>query len=144
VSWLSSALLLACGLVAIRLAVERAMSGVQGVVIATLMIGLSLDEQFLIHERLQLVVQGPWMSALVAAGGGLVAAAAWRSGLPGSVKGLWLCAVGVGLVGLLADAGAAPSFLARLEEGVEVVAEVLFLSGLLAWPVPHVHSRSFS
>lgn len=130
VSWLSSALLSANAAVALSLGLRRR----EFLGLAVALAALAVDEQFLLHERWQDTVGMPFTMAPVVAlamGGLSLAFSMRRINLPAAGRGLMTSAIVVGLVAVAVDAGALAGTLAWSEELLEVVAEGLFLSGLL-------------
>lgn len=144
VSWLSSALLLANASVAFSLTLSGSLPRALGLSLAPALAVLALDEQFQLHERLQeSATAGGFGRAptwLVAVGGVAVAALLMRAITSGAARALIAAGVAVGLFALWVDLGAPPPAVATLEEAYEVVAEALFLCGLLELSRPHVHS----
>ena len=145
VSWLSSALLMANAAVAVNLAVTGALNVPLAVMLALALAVMSADEQFLLHERFKALAP-PWMgdgpTVLVGVGGVavlIVLAATTRSR---AARSLFAIAVTIGIFALWIDLGAPPPRLARLEEAFEVLAEAVFLSGLLEVSRIHVQSAS--
>lgn len=142
VSWLSSAQIWAAGLLALRLSHERLITWPLGIWLMLAMVSMALDEQFMLHEwwkfgcqhwwpacKWQLVREGP-MLAVGAAG---IATAFWiQSTLPPgkAVHMLWP-SIATGLLALTVDLLGRPVFLTAYEEGLEVLAETLFVAMLL-------------
>jgi hypothetical protein len=142
-AWLSSALLFANAAVALMLTVMRLLPGSLGALVTMALSFLATDEQFLLHERWQETVGGVLAfvpTILVGVGG--VACLLWLRAVIRSRAALVLlaCGVAVGIVGLWIDLGSPPSFLSRTEELYEVLAETLFLCGLLEAGRAHVQS----
>lgn len=145
VSWLSSALLLANAAVAVRLTIERSIHAVGGTALAVSLVALAIDEQFLVHERIKEASPGPfadWPTWLVFVAGLLLATALSRGVASRPARLLFVTAVGVGLLALLVDLLPVPAAIATFEEALEVIAETLFLSALLALPSRYVQSAS--
>ena len=145
VAWLSSVLLAANAAVALRLVVEGAMTRTLGVALAASMAVLALDEQFLLHEQVQQRYAGPilnWPTWAFLVAGAIAGYGIYRSVLTPASRGLLVTAVVVALFALSLDLIRPPAMLATLEEGVEVLAETIFLSGLLAVPARYVQSAS--
>lgn len=145
VSWLSSALLMANAAVAFNLALTGALPLAVGSVITASLAILSADEQFLLHERFKESVP-PWAgntpTVLVGLGGVVVLVLLSRSVRSQPARWLIAASVALGVFALWVDLGSPPSTIARLEEGFEVVAEALFLSGLLEVSRAQVQSAS--
>ena len=134
VSWLSSALLMANAAVALNLGLAGPLRPGLGVLMATALSVLSADEHFLLHERFKESVPGPLgdaPTALVGVGGVALLFLLNRDIKTAAARSLVFTAVAVGVFALWIDLGSPPAILARLEEGFEVLAEALFLSGLL-------------
>ena len=145
VSWLSSALLIANAAVALNLALTRVLPPFIGGSMALALALMALDEQFLLHERFKAsapAAVGNAPAMLVGVGGlGILVV------LLNSVRSLaarWLCAVAVvvGLFALGIDVGTSQTSVALFEEGFEVMAEAIFLSGLLEASRAQVQSAS--
>jgi hypothetical protein len=155
VSWLSSALLMANAAVAGKLTVDGSLRRWIGSSLAIVLVVLALDEQFMLHERFKYTYTsagttsihpgtlpravGDLSTVLVGLGGigfGLLFA---REVSSKPARGLMGVAVAIGLFSLWVDLGDPPVWLARIEEGYEVLAESIFLAGLLAVP-RHVQS----
>ena len=145
VSWLSSALLMANAAVALNLSVTGVLSLAGGSLMTLALAVMSADEQFLLHERFQNTVPG-WLgnapTVLVGVGGIGVLILLNRSVKAPAARYLIGAAVAVGVFALWVDLGSPPPLLARLEEGFEVLAEALFLSGLLEVSRTQVQSAS--
>lgn len=152
VAWLSAALLLAAAVLALRLVADGSLPRGQGGVLASLLGAMSLDEQFMFHERLKyrhLAPDSPFgdASTLVLAIGGLVMLWLFLRTVRGfAPRLLMVAAIAVGELALVVDLMGtdAPVLLSMLEEGIEVVAETLFVCALLeVRPVaPQVQSSS--
>ena len=145
VSWLSSALLMANAGVALNLSLTRVLPLSVGGVMTFALAVMSADEQFLLHERFKHSVPG-WMgnapTVLVGLGGVAVLATLTAVVKSRAARGLVAAAVALGVFALWVDLGSAPPLIARVEEGFEVLAEALFLSGLLEASRTHVQSAS--
>jgi hypothetical protein len=145
VSWLSSALLMANAAVALNLALTGTLPIAVGSVIAASLAVLSADEQFLLHERFKEFVP-PWAgnvpTVLVGVGGVVVLIVLRRSVRSRQARRLIAASVALGVFALWVDLGSPPPTLARFEEAFEVVAEALFLSGLLEVSRAQVQSAS--
>jgi hypothetical protein len=145
VSWLSSALLVANAAVALNLALTGALPFAVGSIIAASLAILSADEQFLLHERFKESVP-PWAgnapTVLVGIGGIVVLVLLNRSVRAQPARWLFAASVALGVFALWVDLGSPPPTIARLEEAFEVVAEALFLSGLLEVARGQVQSAS--
>ena len=145
VSWLSSALLMANAAVALNLGLAGLLRPGLGVLMAAALSVLSADEHFLLHERFKESVPAPTgdaPTALVRIGGVAVLFLLNREIKTAAARYLIVAAVAVGLFVLWIDLGSPPAILARLEEGFEVLAEALFLSGLLEISRRQVQSAS--
>ena len=145
VSWLSSALLMANAAVALNLALTRALPLAVGSAFAASLAILSADEQFLLHERFKESAP-PWLAnaptVLVGIGGGVILVLLSRFVRSQPARWLIATSVALGLFALWVDLGSPPPTIARLEEAFEVVAEALFLSGLLEVSRAQVQSAS--
>ena len=145
VAWLSSALLLANAAVALNLTIGRSLPSTLGSLLTLALVALAVDEQFLLHERIKESLPpalGEAPTVLVGIGGVIALAALVRAVKDSAVRGLVLAAVAIGVFALWTDVGLPPTAVARLEEAYEVLAESLFLCGLLAIPRAHVQSAS--
>jgi hypothetical protein len=144
VSWLSSVLLGACATLCLALGIVRDRMFPWWVISAGLA-WMTLDEQLLLHERLKdrilygvfagdVDAMGRWGNAplLAYALGGLCVIVVLRYTLQATAaRRLLAAAVGVGVASLLGNVFWPDSPLKPWEEGVEVVAEALFLAALL-------------
>lgn len=157
VAWLSSALLAANGAVALKLTLDGSLPGRRGGLLAAALGLAALDEQFLLHERFKYsaatlrLAEDPrwrWIGELPMLMVGIVGIAfVWaftRTVRQKAAGRLMLAALATGLIALWVDLGSAPHWLRRLEEGVEVVAETLFLCALLEVSPAQVQSSSSS
>ena len=145
VSWLSSALLLANAAVALNLVLTGSLPRVLGSAIATALAAMSVDEHFVLHERFKQSVplwMGDGPTVLVGVGGIGVLILLNRSVKLLAARYLIGAAVAVGIFALWVDLGSPPPLMARLEESFEVLAEALFLSGLLEVSRTQVQSAS--
>jgi hypothetical protein len=145
VSWLSSALLISTATAALMLTLSRSLTPTVGCCLTTALAFLSLDEQFLFHERWKEAVGGflgNLPTATVGIGGVAFVAHFFRSTRSNPARYLLAGGVIVGLFALWVDLGDPPKFLARTEEGFEVLAEGFFLCGLLERFRVHVQSGS--
>ena len=134
VSWLSSALLLANTGVALTLTLSRGLPMPLGSLLALSLAVLAIDEQFLLHERFKESVVpslGNAPTFVVGVGGVVLLVLLNRTVKSRPALALLLSAIVVGLFALWVDLGHPPAVWGRLEEGYEVLAESLFLSGLL-------------
>jgi hypothetical protein len=134
VSWLSSALLIANAAVALNLALTRTFHPLLGGGLALALSGLAADEHFLFHEQFKHSVPrsiGEAPTILVGVGGIAIVFLLNRSLRAPAARYLIVAAVAVGLFALWVDLGTPPAGIARFEEAFEVLAEALFLSGLL-------------
>jgi hypothetical protein len=145
VSWLSSALLLANAAVALSLTLSASLPRPLGATLSAALAVLALDEQFQLHERLQdSFVAGRFGRApTVAVGiGGVIAAVALiRAITPSAARGLIASGVAVGLFAIWVDLGSPPAMVGAFEEAFEVMAESLFLCGLLELSRSQVQSK---
>ena len=145
VSWLSSALLLANAAVALNLTLGRSLPSPPGSILALSLAVLAVDEQFLLHERFKESV-GPSIgdapTVLVGVGG--IVLLAWLNPTvrARAARRLLLAGVATGLFALWVDLGQPPAVIARFEEAYEVLAESLFLCGLLELSRGQVQSAS--
>jgi hypothetical protein len=156
VSWLSSALLMGNAVVAFKLTLDAALPRWLGYAATCALLLLTVDEQFMLHERykhmrlLQLSsshsVLASWLGdvpiMLVALGG---IAFVWlfsRASPDRAARNLLRVGVALGVFAVWVDVGHPPTWLARFEEAYEVLAESLFLSALLAVRGVHVQSSS--
>jgi hypothetical protein len=141
-SWLSSALLVANAAVALTMTLSRSLPTAFGALLTGAMAFLALDEQFLLHERWQAAVQGTLVTLptlAVGAGGVVFVARMHRAIRSRAARRLIGFGVAIGFVALWVDIGSPP---ARTEEAYEVLAESLFLCGLLEESRTHVQSAS--
>lgn len=145
VSWLSSALLLTLGVVALRLQAEGALGRWLGGWLALAMGVLALDEQFMLHElwkyrchewtalcRMNGVRELPML--MVGLVGVATAAFMHRVLASRRTRGLLWTGIATGLWAIGVDQVAMPYPVAALEEGFEVLAEALVLAALLSVP----------
>ena len=157
VAWLSSALLFANATLALKLTRDGPLPGRLGGPLSAALWLAALDEQFLHHERFKYapatlrLAADPrwrWIGELPTLMVGIVGIAfVWaftRTVRQRPAGRLMLAALAIGLIALWVDLGSAPHWLARLEEGVEVMAETLFLCALLEVSPPQVQSSSWS
>ena len=156
VSWLSSALLMGNAVLVFKLTLDDALPRWLGYGSTCALLLLTVDEQFMLHERykhmrlLQLssshTVPAGWIAdvpILLLALGGVAFAWMFSRAVPGrAAKNLIYVAVVLGVFAVWIDVGHPPTWLARLEEAYEVLAESLFLSGLLAVRSVQVQSSS--
>ena len=144
VSWLSSALLMANAAVALNLSLTRVLPPLIGGPMALALTLMAIDEQFLLHERFKTWAPaiGNAPAMLVGVGGLGVLVVLLNSVRSAAAR--WLCsiAVVVGLFALGVDLGTSQTSVALFEEGFEVIAEALFLSGLLEASRAQVQSAS--
>ena len=132
VAWLSGALLAANAAVALNLTITRALPRGLGYVLSIAIALLALDEQFQLHERVKAYTSaGDLPTFAVGVGGVVFAAALAKSIRSGAARGLIAGAILTGLFALWVDLGRPPATIARLEEAFEVIAEGLFLCGLI-------------
>ena len=105
---------------------------------------LAVDEQFQLHERFKAVVTPGWLkdspTILVGVGGIVLLVLVWQRLATPTTRALFTLAVSVGVFALWVDLGSPPIVVGRLEEGFEVIAESLFLCGLLEHARLHVQS----
>lgn len=156
VSWLSSALLLACAALALQIGAQRRLGPALASWLAVAMLALALDEQFRFHEywkyhcaewtgwcgraaagRIDWLGDAPMM--LVGLVGIATLAALRRAIQSAVVRGLMIAAVAVGVVLALGvhfghAGGVLPARYGRFEEVFEVFAIALFLCALLEVP----------
>lgn len=144
VSWLSSAQLWALVLLAIRLNADRVLPVALGVWLSLAMLILAFDEQFMLHEhwkygcinwmdicQYRMITEMPIM--LIGIAGVYTAYRlhvilySYRARLM-----LWM-AICVGGFAIGLDLLGGPESLLFMEEGLEVVAEALFIGVLLGW-----------
>jgi hypothetical protein len=144
VAWLSSALLVANAAVAFVVTLIRAVPPVSGGGLSAALAFLAVDEQFQLHEQFKAALGASRLrnapTLLVAAGGVVLLVLFWRHLLTRMSRALVALAVIVGLFALWVDLGSPPVVVGRLEEGFEVIAESLFLCGLLELARVHVQS----
>ena len=156
VSWLSSALLFANAVVALTLSLTSAIPPRLGGVMSAGLLWCALDEQFMFHERFKYDYVPTWVPAeglfsfclgnlpMFAVGLGGTASVAWflrrmwRTNIVAC--GLMLIALALGVAALVVDLWGEQWWVAPLEEGIEVLAESVFLSALLE--TAQVQSRS--
>jgi hypothetical protein len=145
VSWLSSALLMANAAVALNLSLTRVLAPFIGGPMALALALMALDEQFLLHERFKAsvpAVMGNAPAMLMGIGGLGILVVLMNSVRSLAARWLFAIAVVVGLFALGIDVGTSQSSVALFEEGFEVMAEALFLSGLLEASRTQVQSAS--
>ena len=144
VSWLSGALLLANAAVALSLTLSGSVPRSLGTILCAALALLAVDEQFQLHERLQdSFIAGRFGRAptvVVAIGGIIVAVALIRATKSSAVRGLIASGLAIGLFAIWVDLGSPPETIAAFEEAFEVLAESLFLCGLLELSRSHVQS----
>lgn len=156
VSWLSSAQLWAIALVALRLGADRSLPVLASVWLASAMIVLACDEQFMLHEHwkygchqwFDACRSHHWVTEVPVLTVAIVGSAtiAWLHHLlhdRGCRLWLW-SSLAVGALAILLDFTGWPPQLARAEEALEVMAEALFAGALLGWrgagPAAQLHS----
>lgn len=169
VAWLSSALLFACAAQAWTALAQHKLPRALGAVLTAALVLMALDEQFSCHEYWKyhcvewtsLCVRAAkghvhWLGdapmVLVAIGGALLLATLHRTVASKLVRGHVVAAVTVGLVLALGvhfghAIAALPSYVSRLEEVFEVLAQTLFLCALVelnALPRPQLQVQSSS
>jgi hypothetical protein len=135
VAWLSSALLVANAAVALNVTVAGAVRKPLGAFLAAGLGSLAIDEQFQIHERIK-ETAGPGfignLPILMTGVVGAVAVVLLTRSLRGRLAPMLLQAsLGVAAFALLVDLVPISGVVGRLEEGYEVIAESLFLCGLI-------------
>lgn len=156
VAWLSSALLLAGGVLAWRLTRDRLINRHLGYIMALGLLYCALDEQFMLHEHLKYEYLPVWLPnhsgvrqtlsdlplAFVGLGGvfciGVLVRQKWQGDRPACL--LLLASLGIGFVAIAVDLFGQDWRIAPIEEGIEVLAESFFLAALLA--VRQVQSSS--
>jgi hypothetical protein len=146
VAWLSSALLAANAAVALSVTLMRALPSALGGGLSAALAYLAIDEQFQLHERFKNRVGtsplGEAPMVIVGAGAIVVLLLLWRRLPTRTARGLFVSAMSVGIFALWVDLGSPPVIVGQLEEGFEVLAESLFLSGLLELARTQVHSTA--
>lgn len=134
-AWFSSALLLANAAVAMNLTVSRMLPARLGWLLSGALGFLALDEQFRLHERLKDAIGRRGLADLptwaVGVGGILCLIALLRIVTRTSARLLIAAGVAIGIFALWVDLGNPPTVIARAEELYEVIAESLFLAGLI-------------
>lgn len=154
VSWLSSALLVACAAVAFSLTLDRSLHRVFGSALTGALVMMAVDEQFMLHEQFQYTYAAD--ASTDGAVGAFGHAPTLAVGVVGVAMALWFAwkgpsrtagrlmfaAVAVGVFSLWVDLGRPPAILAKTEEAYEVLAESLALCALLEVPRRQVHSSS--
>jgi len=135
VAWLSSALLVANAAVALSVTLMRALPSIAGAGLSAALAFLAVDEQFQLHERFKNRVGTSRFSeapmVMVGVGAIVVLVVLWRRLPTRTARVLLVSAISVGIFALWVDLGSPPVIVGQLEEGFEVLAESLFLSGLL-------------
>ena len=120
---------------ALSAALTRALPVAVGSCLSAVLAFLAVDEQFQLHEQFKSSVGtngfGDAPTLLVGIGGVTGLAFFWRRLPTTSARGLFGVAVMTGVFALWVDLGTPPVVVGRLEEGFEVLAETLFLCGLL-------------
>jgi len=144
VAWFSSALLMANAAVALSLTMTGALPVTRGGSLSAALGLLAVDEQFQLHEQFKAAVTPSWLkdapTVLVGIGGIVLLVLVWRRLPTRTTRALFTLAVLVGVFALWVDLGSPPVTVGRLEEGFEVIAESLFLCGLLELARPQVQS----
>lgn len=156
VSWLSSALLFANAVVALALVLTSAIPPRLGGAMSAGLLWCALDEQFMLHERFKYGYAQVWFPAdalpalwlenlpMVAVGMGGAVCAAWFLRCMGRTSrassGLMLAALALGVATVAVDLWGEDWWITPFEEGIEVLAESVFLSALFA--AAQVQSRS--
>jgi hypothetical protein len=145
-AWLSSALLLANAAVALTITLTGKLPSAVGGGLSAALVYLSLDEQFQLHEQFKAGVGagrlGDLPTVLIGVGGAAALAFYWRKLPTETARRLFGLAIMVGVFALWVDLGSPPLVVGQLEEGFEVIAESLFLSGLLELARSQVQSGS--
>jgi hypothetical protein len=135
VAWLSSALLMANAAVALAVTLMRALPSITGAGLSAALAILAIDEQFQLHEQINAALgtsrfrDAPTL--LVGTGTVVLFALFWRGLVTRTTRVLFAIAVIIGVFALWVDLGSPPEIVGPLEEGFEVLAESLFLCGLL-------------
>jgi len=146
VAWLSSALLMANAAVALSAALTRVLPLAAGSCLSAALAFLAIDEQFQVHEQFKSNVGGSGLgdapTLLVGVGGVAGLVVFWRRLPTQTARALFALAVLSGVFALWVDLGSPPVVVGRLEEGFEVVAESLFLCGLLELARSQVQSAT--
>ncbi len=141
-AWLSSAHLWALCVMSIRLVSERVLSLRLGLWLCGAMAWMAFDEQFMLHELWKYGCTD-WLT--MCRFGWVTELPMLLVGLLGVATGVWLhvalagtgarpqlwAAIATGVCALAVDLGGAPAALVLYEEGLEVLAEALFLGLLL-------------
>jgi len=144
VAWLSGALLAANAAVVLSLRAGGRFPARLAYPLASALVYLALDEQFQLHERFKdrfgHNLAGNLPILLVGVVGGVFGNALFKI-VPREAGRLLAVAVGLGIFAIWIDL-AAPGPLALLEEGFEVLAEAMFLCGLLEAARDQVQSLS--
>lgn len=144
-AWLSSAQLVAASVLALRLGAVRDLPRASAVLLASALLWLALDEQFLLHEQWKFGCERGWSGCrfaavreapMLAVGvlGSSAVALLWRMVRDGRFRVLIGAALAVGLLAIVVDLGASPAQLIPFEEALEVLAEALFIGALLTIP----------
>lgn len=146
VAWLSSALLLANAAVALAATLIRAWPPITGGVLSAALAFMAADEQFQLHEQFKAALapsrlqDAPTM--LVGVGGVMLLVVVRRQLVTRTSRVLFASAVACGVFALWVDLGSPPAIVGSLEEAFEVIAESLFLCGLLELARVQVQSGS--
>ena len=142
VSWLSSALLLAIAVLAIRQLADRGLPRGLAIWLGLAVFALALDEQFMFHEQWKYGCSA-WLPAcsfawvrelptlLVGVVGLATAGVLHRALPPGWARRMLWLALATGILALKIDLLGGDAFLAIYEEGLEVLAETFFAAVLL-------------
>lgn len=152
-SWLSSALLFGCAILAIQLKVNKALPSILNICLAVSLLGMALDEQFMYHEywkyhcqywikwcetgndgHFNWILHFPML--MVGIVGTIVLMGVYRSVNDQLVRRLIMAALGVGIIFALGThfghaTGLLPVAFGRFEEVFEIFSEALFMCALL-------------
>jgi hypothetical protein len=120
----------------------RALPAMSGGGLSATLAFLAIDEQFQLHEQFKATLGASRLrnapTVLVGVGAVVLFVLFWRRLVTRTARVLFALAVIVGVFALWVDLGSPPLVVGRLEEGFEVIAESLFLCGLVEVARSHV------
>ena len=147
VSWFSSAQLWALVVLAMRLNTERVLPVALGAWLTLAMLILAFDEQFMLHEhwkygcidwidicQYRVITEMPMI--LIGVAGVYTAYRLHMILYHRNARLILWAAISIGAIAIGLDLFGGPQSLLFMEEGLEVVAEALFIGVLLGWRKP--------